>query len=66
MPDRFCIEHLFILYAVQPRLVPKSSRLVHVAQFRLVLFYGRFKESIVTALQWLGAISNGSGERFRG
>jgi len=39
---------------------------VHVAQFRLVLFYGRFKESIVTAQQWLGAISNGSGGRSRG
>ena len=39
LPGRFCIEHLFLLYAVQPRRVPMSSRLVNVAQFRLVLFY---------------------------
>ncbi|OLD80409.1 MAG: hypothetical protein AUF67_12380 [Acidobacteria bacterium 13_1_20CM_58_21] len=41
---------------------PSPADSANVAQFRLVPFYGHFKESMVTALQWLGAISNGSAD----
>ena len=52
LPNRFCHGNLYSVYATQPLRVPEiHSKLANgarsSAQFRLVLFYRRFRESFV-------------------